>query len=123
MEQQLTVGVSCGRLIVAVAGHAEGDSSNDVVLGHLFDLQAAALQDVGKLHFGRCVGRDRYGLRRLRLIAFRCVLLGDGVGAGQQLFQQQLTVGVSRGRLIVAVAGHAEGDSGHDAVLRGLFNF
>ena len=74
------------------------------------------------MHFGRRVSRDGHGLRLLRLIAFRRILLGDGVSAGQQILEQQLTVGVSRGRLIVAVAGHAEGDPGHDAVLRHLFD-
>ena len=37
--------------------------------------------------------------------------------------EQQLTGVIGGGRLIVVVAGHVEGDSGHDAVLRGLFNF
>jgi len=124
LEQQLTGVIGGGRLIVAIrAGHAEGNSGHDAIFRCLSDLQAAALQDVGKLYFGRRIGRDGHGLRLLRFVAFRRVLLSDGVSTGQQILEQQLTSIIGGSRLIVAVAGHAEGDSGHDAILRGLFNF
>ena len=64
-QQQLTGIIGGGRLIVVAARHAEGDSGNDAIFGHLLDLQVSALQDVGKPHFGRRVGRDRHGLRLL----------------------------------------------------------
>ena len=65
MEQQLTGIIGGSRLIVAVAGHAEGDSGHNAVLGGLSDLQAAGRIDLyGKGHGQRIRRRAKHRVLR-----------------------------------------------------------
>ena len=93
---------------------------HDAVLGSLYHLQTATLQDVVEVHGGRPAADEGHGLGLLRLVAVNA-LLGDGVGGGEQALHGEVPLCVRLYGLVEAVTLDVERDARNNAVLGSLF--
>ena len=93
---------------------------HDAVLGSLYHLQTATLQDVVEVHGGRPAADEGHGLGLLRLVSVNG-LLGDGVGGGEQALHGEVSICVRLYGLVEAVTLDVERDARNNAVLGSLF--